>query len=111
MHTFHKVLEGVALGADVIGITLMVVGFSLSLFHLLRGVVRSGDDFLTTSRRVRCELGTYLLLGLEFMILSDIVQSALSRTLTDLAFLGVLVLIRTAIGFFLGRELAELQAE
>ena len=110
VESLAEVLEYIAVGADIVGISLMVWGFAKSLLHVLIAEFTrtSGSQFLRRARVIRCELGTYLLLGLEFMILSDIVQSALSRTLLDLAFLGAIVLIRTAIGHFLGQELAEL---
>ena len=58
---------------------------------------------------IRCQLGTYLLLGLEFMIASDIIHSFISRSPDDLLFLGLIVVIRTAIGFFLGKEMEEVR--
>lgn len=61
--------------------------------------------------KVRLELGTYILLGLEFMIASDIIHTVITRELDDLIFVAALVAIRTAISFFLGKELAEAGAE
>ena len=43
------------------------------------------------------------------MIASDIIHTVITRELTDLIFVGLLVLIRTAISFFLGREIHEIQ--
>ena len=57
------------------------------------------------------DLGTYILVGIEFMIASDIIQTVIKRELADLAFVSALVAIRTAISFFLGRELAEARRE
>jgi uncharacterized membrane protein len=45
------------------------------------------------------------------MIISDIIHSGLSRTLDDFLLLGLLVVIRTAIGFFLNQELKETKEE
>ena len=56
------------------------------------------------------ELGGYLLAALEFMIVSDILHTVITRELEDLLFLGLLVVIRTAISFFLGLELKEVEA-
>ena len=44
------------------------------------------------------------------MIASDIIHTVITRELMDLLFVGLLVLIRTAISFFLGKEVAELEA-
>ena len=59
----------------------------------------------------RVELGRYILAGLELFIVSDIIHTALSLALTDLLFLGLLVVIRAVISYFLDREMAEIRKE
>lgn len=106
-------LEGLAICIDLIGVTLILFGFFVALIRLLGGL-RHGIGLtgnlgnLNTARTI---LGTYILTGLEFMIASDIVHTVITRELTDLIFVGLLVLIRTAISFFLGREILEIQHE
>lgn len=105
------VLEWAARGIDLIGIAIILLGFAISLVALLMcltqglGLRRELHDL----HRVRRQLGAYILVGLEFMIASDIIHTVITRQLEDLIFVGALVLIRTAIGFFLGRELAEVE--
>jgi uncharacterized membrane protein len=41
---------------------------------------------------------------------SDIIETALSLQLTDLVFLGLLVAIRSAISYFLEREVQNIRA-
>ena len=53
------------------------------------------------------ELGRYILAALELLIVSDIIHTALSLELADLVFLGLLVLIRSVISFFLDREMRD----
>lgn len=106
-------LEGLAICIDLIGVALILFGFFVALIRLLGGL-RHGIGLtgnlgnLNTARTI---LGTYILTGLEFMIASDIVHTVITRELTDLIFVGLLVLIRTAISFFLGREIIEIQHE
>ena len=57
------------------------------------------------------ELGRYILASLEVLIVSDIIHTALTFSLGDLMFLGLLVLIRSLISFFLDRELREIREE
>jgi len=45
------------------------------------------------------------------MIVSDVIHSALSRTLDDFLILGVLVLIRSALSFFLSLDLKDMREE
>ena len=61
-------------------------------------------------RRLRATFGTYLLLGLEFLIASDIL-TVLEPTLNELAILGGIVVLRTVLSVFLNKEIKELEAE
>lgn len=106
-------LEWIAVGIDLIGIAIILLGFVVSLVGLalcLASGVGLRKD-LHDMHRVRVQLGTYILVGIEFMIASDIIHTVLTRELEDLAFVAALVAIRTAISFFLGRELMEVRHE
>jgi len=108
-----QTLEGLAICIDLIGVVLILFGFFVALFRLLAGL-RHGVGIaknLGNLNAARTILGTYILTGLEFMIASDIVHTVITRELTDLIFVGLLVLIRTAISFFLGREIHEIESD
>ena len=108
-----QTLEGLAICIDLIGVALILFGFFVALIRLLGGL-RHGIGLtrnLSNLSASRVILGTYILTGLEFMIASDIIHTVITRELTDLIFVGLLVLIRTAISFFLGREIMEIQHE
>ncbi len=62
----------------------------------------------TDIRTIRCYLGTYLLFGLEIMIVADIIKTVLHQTTQELIFLGGIVVIRTILSYFLNKELQEL---
>ena len=107
MHT----LEGLAICIDLIGVALILFGFFVALIRLFAGLRYGVGLFRNLSHltAARTILGTYILTGLEFMIASDIIHTVITRELTDLIFVGLLVLIRTAISFFLGREIQEIE--
>lgn len=68
----------------------------------------------TRSRQLvnlRADLGTYLLLGLEFLIASDILKTVLEPSLNELAILGGVVILRTILSIFLNKEIKELQVQ
>jgi len=52
-----------------------------------------------------------LLLGLEFLIASDILKTVLEPTLNELAILGGIVVLRTVLSVFLNKEIKELETE
>ncbi len=106
-------LEWAARGIDLIGIGIILLGFLVSLAGLVlclgRGLGLRRE--LHDMHQVRRQLGTYILVGLEFMIASDIIHTVITRELEDLAFVAALVAIRTAIGFFLAREITEAESQ
>lgn len=67
----------------------------------------TGDPCVPEMLAARRVLGGYILAGLEVLIVSDVINTVLGPTLENLYFLGTIVIIRTAIGYFLERELDE----
>ncbi len=101
--------EALAIGIDLIGIAIILYGFAVALIQFLAAEftrLRTGGA-PAACQSVRLTLGTYILLGIEFMIASDIIHTVISRELGDLVFVAALVAIRTAISYFLGKELEE----
>jgi uncharacterized membrane protein len=60
---------------------------------------------------VRLRLGRFLALGLEFQLASDILRTAIAPTLREIGELAAIAAIRTALNYFLGREIREERAE
>nr|WP_221382873.1 DUF1622 domain-containing protein [Actinoplanes polyasparticus] len=60
---------------------------------------------------VRLGLGRFLALGLEFQLASDILRTAIAPTLREIAELAAVAAIRTALNYFLAREIKEERAE
>lgn len=112
MEPLTHFLELVTKVIDLFGVAIILYGFALSATGLLIaefGRFRGGNG-LPDYPMVRINLGTYFLTGIEVMIASDIVATVLSRATEDLIFVSALVVIRTVISFFLGREINELKA-
>ena len=57
--------------------------------------------------RIRLTLGRYLALGLEFQLGADILSTAVAPSFEELGKLAIIATIRTALNFFLARELRE----
>jgi uncharacterized membrane protein len=106
-------LEWLVTAIDLFAIVVLLLGAVRFVVGFVQAEVQFSDDM----RRVRgingerVELGRYILAGLEILIVSDIIHTALSLAMADLVFLGLLVVIRSIISFFLDRELAEVKRE
>ena len=87
---------------------IILIGLVKALWGVAKNEFGSSQDlqFWKQLQRIRHGLGTYLLLGLEFMIASDILHSVIAPQLESVLELGALVLVRTLIAYFLGKELA-----
>jgi len=56
---------------------------------------------------VRLVLGRFLALGLEFQLASDVLRTAVAPSWEQLGQLAAIAAIRTALNYFLSREIAE----
>ena len=105
---FPELVEGLAwveAGIDLFAIAVMLVGVLRFVTGFLRAET-AGEARIAGIDGARVELGRYILAGLELFIVSDIIETALSLQLSDLVFLGLLVAIRSAISYFLEREVS-----
>ena len=81
-----------------VGATVAFIGFLITAVHY-----RRTERFLP----VRLSLGRYLTLGLEFQLAADILRTAIAPTLREIGELAAVATIRTALNYFLGREIKE----
>ena len=79
--------------------TIVVVGFLRAIAILLH--LRRVSGF----NSVRLELATYLALALELQLAADILSTAIAPTWDKIGKLGAIAIIRTALNFFLMREI------
>jgi uncharacterized membrane protein len=90
----------------IAGIAVIVWGVILMVSRLVRlefSRLRKGPIY-REREALRHQLGSYLLLGLEFLIAADIIRTVTHPTLNDMALLGSIVVILTVISYFLDRE-------
>ncbi|UOQ52063.1 DUF1622 domain-containing protein [Hymenobacter cellulosivorans] len=86
-------------GAFIIGLGILVAGrlFVLALWH------RRTADFTA----IRLTLARYLALALEFQLGADILSTAIAPSWEQIGKLGAIAVIRTALNFFLSKEMKD----
>ncbi len=109
--TLAAILETVASIIEVFAIVVLLNGLVRFVIAYVGAEVRFRDPQASAARMNggRIDLSRYILAGLEVFIVSDIIRTVLSPTLESLAVLGALVLIRSAISFFLEREVRDIE--
>ncbi len=60
---------------------------------------------------IRLSLGRFLALGLEFQLAGDVLRTAIAPSFTEIGQLASIAAIRTALNYFLAREIANERAE
>ena len=93
--------------ATIISVTSLLIvtyGALIGVISFFRNELKrlTGNYSITNIRKLRAVFGTYLLLGLEFLIASDILKTVLEPTLNELAILGGIVV---AVGRLLHRKI------
>ena len=88
-----------ATGAAVIGVGVVIVLYRLAHALVARRAVRYNE--------VRLTLARFLALALEFQLGADILSTAVAPTWEQIGKLGAIAVIRTALNYFLTREMRE----
>lgn len=97
-------MERVVQAFEVAGVAILVVGSLLAFVSAALMLRRGGGR--AAYQRARQNVGRAILLGLEILIIADIVLTiTVDRTLDSAVTLGLIVLVRTFLSFSLEIEL------
>jgi len=88
----------------VAGAVLIIYGGLKAIVKLIALEIRKGSY---TYNQIRRELTDKIVFGLEFLIAADILTTITTPSQEELINLGVIVGIRTILGYFLSKETAE----
>jgi uncharacterized membrane protein len=102
-----KWVEHAATGIELLAVAIVVaVILVATVLYLLQILARRVDA--STYRNYRHQVARALLLGLEILVAADVIRTvALEPTLQNVLILGLLVLIRTFLGWSLVVEIEE----
>ena len=99
--TYEETIEDVVKVVEAVGAGIMVIGGLIAILLFLRHPRAEGSY-----QALRRDLGRCILLGLEVLIIADIVRTIIvTPTLESVAVLGVIVVIRIVLSFSLEVEL------
>jgi uncharacterized membrane protein len=87
---------------DAASVVLIALG-TVQAFIALPTALRGARRFTA----VRLDFARYLALALEFQLAADVLQTAVTPTMDQLGILAAIATIRTALNFFLAREMKD----
>jgi len=103
IHNLIKIAGNVGVVVELIGVLVIVSGFLIALVPVLFPQKKRDNQ----SRFIvfRTSIKKHMLLGLDFLVAGDIIRTVtVNSTLTGIASLGLLVIIRTMLVFTIHLE-------
>ena len=104
-HIATEIAHDVAKAIEIVGIAIIALGAIINLVRFAMQAInrRRDQDALAT---LRSNFGRSILLGLEFLIAADIINTvAVTPTLESVIVLGAIVIIRTFLSLSLELEI------
>jgi uncharacterized membrane protein len=102
--TFHEVMDNVVRLFEIAGVAVLALGSATALVG--GGLLVANGERNAAYASVRRNVGRSILLGLEILIIADIVKTiTIDTTLESAVILGIIVLVRTFLSFSIEIEL------
>ena len=104
MNEFKEFTTYVTYGIETFGVVIILIGCTAATARLLQALrTQRMSDLYNEYRR---NIGHSILLGLEFLIAGDVIRTVIvSHTLSDVAALALMVVVRTFLSFTLTLEI------
>jgi uncharacterized membrane protein len=100
-------VEWLRLLVEALGASVIAVGVAIAILGLIRhAMVARGSSFTS----VRLSFARYLTLALELQLAADILSTSVAPTWDRIGKLAAIAVIRTALNYFLSRELKDERA-
>ena len=101
----------VALAAEFCSVICIAIGMVETLVQATVVIGSRRGQSRQARREVWTRFAMWIVLALEFALAADIVRTAIAPTWDDIGRLGAIALIRTALNYFLERDMEEFNTE
>lgn len=104
---FDIILPHIKIFIELIGVAIITAGALYAAYELCAIFFIQKIDM----NYIRFQLGSSIILGLEFMVGADIVGSLVNPNYYNMGILAIVVIIRTILSYFISLELERLTPE
>lgn len=102
--TIINLVQWLKLVVETTGAAIIGLGVITAAYQFVRSLI---PPHLESYNRIRLTLARYLALALEFQLGADILSTAVAPSWDQIGKLGAIAVIRTALNYFLTREMRE----
>ena len=99
-----NLVQWLKLMIETTGAIIIGIGVLIAVYDFIRALI---PPQLQAYNRIRLTLARYLALALEFQLGADILSTAVAPSWDQIGKLGAIAVIRTALNFFLTREMEQ----
>jgi uncharacterized membrane protein len=100
---FYQIADGLALCVEAASVVIIFVASMQALFRAVASFAQTRA--LHSKREIWARYAVWLLLGLEFLLASDIIRTAIAPTWNDIGQLAAVAVIRTFLNYFLTKDI------
>jgi uncharacterized membrane protein len=101
---FERIMNDAVKAFEVLGVLILIFGGFVALIGCIVELIRGSAPSLVFDE-VRARLGRAILLGLEILVVADIIRTiVVSPTLSSALSLGLIVVVRIALSFAIDVE-------
>ncbi len=105
------ILEIIREGLELIGVIIIILGAITATFNYFKDLFFSRVSCDVRTNRIRIRLGQNIVSGLELIVAADVVSTTIDQTYQTLGILILTIIIRIALGYFLGRDINSISPE
>ena len=105
--TVQRAVEWLRLLVETLGALVIAAGIVVAVFGLVRHALNARGTSFTP---IRLAFARYLTLALELQLAADILSTSVAPTWERIGKLAAIAIIRTALNYFLSREMKDEQA-
>jgi uncharacterized membrane protein len=106
--TVVNAVQWLKLCVETLGAIIICLGVITAVVQFVRALV---PPRVESFNRIRLTLARYLALALEFQLGADILSTAIAPSWDQIGKLGAIAIVRTALNYFLTREMRDEQAD
>lgn len=104
-------LEIIRESLELIGVIIIILGAITATFNYFKDLLFSHVSCDVRTNRIRIRLGQNIVSGLELIVAADVVSTTIDQTYQTLGILILTIIIRIALGYFLGRDINSISPE
>jgi uncharacterized membrane protein len=99
--------SSIALAAELVCVLAVAVGVVVTLIRCAMAIARGLATDQTARRAIFVGFAGWIILALEFALAADIARTAIAPTWNDIGQLAAIAAIRTALNYFLEKDVEE----